>query len=60
MSESPSPETRKNVDHEFQDPHFHDEEPEIQSEDQTVKRTHTSRRKPVRKMPPPRRRFFED
>ena len=62
MSDSlPSPEpARPRAHQEYEDPHFHDEEPEIHHDD-TDRRTGQppSRRKPQRRIPP-LRRHYED
>jgi hypothetical protein len=49
-------------DKEFQDPHYHDEDPETQRDDRRPSPPHLpAKRKPVpRRLPPPKRRFDED
>jgi hypothetical protein len=61
MSDSPpNPEPARPRSHtEYEDPHFHDEEPEIQQDD-TGRRPGppSAKRKPPRRPPP--RRYYED
>ncbi len=49
-------------DHEFQDSHYHDEDAEIVADDvgDGVKKTHAAKAKPARRLPPPRKRYYED
>lgn len=48
-------------EHEFQDAHYHDEEPEVandEANDGWV--SHTPKTKTKRRIPPPRRRHYEE
>ncbi len=49
-------------DHEYQDAHYHDEDAEIVADDvgDGVKKTHAASSKTPRRMPPPKKRYFED
>ena len=46
-------------DHEFQDAHYHDEEPEIVN-DETGRHASASAEKKKTRIPPPRPRHYED
>jgi hypothetical protein len=45
---------------EYEDPHYHDEDPEPADESGVKPRGNPGIRKPPRKIPPPRKRFSED
>ena len=63
MSDSPTnPDPpRSRPHHEYEDPHFHDEDLEIQQDDTGHRPNQPpARRKPTRRVPPPRRRHYED
>ena len=45
---------------EYQDPHYHDEEPEIQNDDLPRHNVHAAMRRQVPRIPQPKRRFYED
>lgn len=50
-------------DHEYQDSHYHDEEPDIVNDELDKipgKAASVAGKKPKRRMPPPRPRYFEE
>ena len=53
--ELPTPRRR-----EFEDPHYHDEEPEIQNDDLPRQSINAVVRRRVARIPQPKRRFYED
>ena len=61
-STAKSPEEFANTrEHEYQDPHYHDEEPEITNDEQArhSSKFHIDKKKTTRR-PPPKRRYYED
>ena len=44
-------------EHEYQDSHYHDEEPDVQSDDSRHSGKPPGIKKPPRKLPPPRRHY---
>ncbi len=51
---------RPRQDKACEDPHYHDEEPEIVADDQPASDSRRVRNKPMRRLPPPRRRYLDD
>lgn len=49
-------------DHEYQDSHYHDEEPDIVDDDvgEGVSNASPSKKKAKRRVPPPRPRYYEE
>jgi hypothetical protein len=65
MTDTPQKDTQEEFgptrEHEYQDPHYHDEEPEITNDEQASHshRGFPHKKKPNRR-PPPKRRYYED
>jgi hypothetical protein len=62
MSESPinPQESRARLHNGYEDPHYHDEDPDIQLDDRPRDGKLPSKRQPPRKLAPPSRRHYED
>jgi hypothetical protein len=62
MSDSPNPQpARPGNDKEYEDPHFHDDDLDIQDdESRSGNRGSAKKTKPARRLPPPPRRRHED
>lgn len=62
MADSPeTPHEIKRFDKEYEDPHYHDEDDAVPPDDSQPRTAHLpSHRKPLRRIPPPKRRFLED
>ena len=61
MTDEPLPpqEFSPTRDREYEDRHYHDEEPDIAPDDAPAPRPAVAHRKPIRRLPP-RRRYTED
>jgi len=59
MSEAPTnlPEPRPRTNREYEDPYYHDEEPDVQSDDRPRAGRPPTKKKPPRTPPPPRRHY---
>jgi hypothetical protein len=62
MSEAPPnpPDPRPRVNKEYEDPHYHDEEQDIQPDEHGRAGRPLVKKKPARKVPPPRRYHPDD
>jgi hypothetical protein len=59
MGDSPDTpnEPKQRFNKEYEDPHFHDDEEVVPADDGERHGTRATRRKPARRIPPPRRRY---